>query len=317
MMDSTGKWSKAQNVGAPLNNAGHNFLCSASGDCKTVLLGNRYEPDGNMKAGLSKSSRVNGKWEAPKALDVKNYYNDNKFSEFSISPNCQFLVMAIQRKDGFGAKDLYVSFEQGEGYSEPLNLGATVNTAATEMSPFLAADGKTLFFASDGYSGYGNKDIFMTRRLDDSWTKWTEPANLGPIINSNDWDGYFSVPASGEYGYFCSENASIGKTDIFRIRLPESLKPGATHLLKGRIVDKATGDPLVGTLTCKARGSDKPSEVLVYDPADGDASLILPGGAVWEITIESAGYTPRIQSFDLTTVMGHSTQFVLWELTAR
>lgn len=312
-----GTWAKAENVGTPLNNRGHNFLCSMSGDCKTVLLGNQYTPDGNMVSGLSKSQMTNGKWELPKPLNVKNWYNNNKYSEFSISPNCRFLLMTIQRNDGFGAKDLYVSFEEGDHYTEPLNLGPDVNTAATEMAPFLAADGKTLFFATDGRSGYGNKDIFITRRLDDSWKRWSEPENLGPIVNTANWDAYFTVPASGEYGYFSTEHNSLGKTDIFRVRLPESLRPGATLLLKGRIHELGSDQPLIGHVTCQARGSNKPPEVVDYDPANGDMSVVLPAGYIWELTAEAEGHAPKTEVIDLSSTLSHYTWSLTWQLQTR
>ncbi len=228
-LNSEGHWGPANNVGPPINNKGHNFLCATSFDGKTALLGNAYEPDGSMKSGLSMAHSIGETWSMPKNLLIDDFYNNNKFSEFTMSHDCKVIVMTIQRKGSLGAKDLYVSFGDSlSNYSVPMNLGSEINSAGSEMSPFLAADNKTLYFASDGFSGYGNKDVFMSRRLDETWTHWTEPVNLGPVINSKKWDAYFSVPADGEFAYFCSEKDAIGKTDIYRVKLPEGLRPEAT-----------------------------------------------------------------------------------------
>jgi hypothetical protein len=70
---------------------------------------------------------------------------------------------------GYGENDIYVSFLGEDGaFSEPMNLGPQINTASVDASPFLAADGVTLYFSSAGYPGYGNNDIFVTKRLDDT-----------------------------------------------------------------------------------------------------------------------------------------------------
>src|SRR5690606_40006543 len=125
------------------------------------------------------------------------------------------LILSVQRLDTQGDKDLYVSFMQADGFwSEPRNIGKVVNTAAYEGSPFIAADGKTLYFTTTGKSGYGDGDIFMTKRLDDTWLNWSEPVNLGPEINTEQWDGFFTVPASGDYAYFSSTENSLGQEDI-------------------------------------------------------------------------------------------------------
>ncbi len=69
------------------------------------------------------------------------------------------------------------------------------------MSPFLAADGKTLYFATDRPGGLGEMDIWMSKRLDDSWTKWTTPKNLGAPINTEGSEAFFTMDAGGEYAY--------------------------------------------------------------------------------------------------------------------
>ncbi|HRE98791.1 MAG TPA: hypothetical protein PK637_18655, partial [Flavobacteriales bacterium] len=73
----------------------------------------------------------------------------------------------------YGDKDLYVSKKMSDGsWSEPVNCGGVINSFAAEIGPFIAGDGKTVYFASEGHPGYGDADVFMSVRLDDTWTNW-------------------------------------------------------------------------------------------------------------------------------------------------
>ena len=72
---------------------------------------------------------------------------------------------------------------------DPINLGIKINTDLAERTPFLTEDKKTLYFSSNGHDGYGEQDVFVSERLDDKWTSWSTPKNLGSKINGqyNDW----------------------------------------------------------------------------------------------------------------------------------
>ncbi len=302
-LGTTNKWTRAENVGAPLNNNGHNFLTAISPDGNTALLGNVYEPDGKMSSGLSIARRSREGWDFPQKLVIQDYYNNNKFSEFHLGADGKTIVMTVQRQDSYGGKDLYVSFAMPDGtWTAPKNMGSAVNSAATEMSPFLAADGKTLYFSSDGFSGYGNKDMYMSRRLDGSWTKWSQPQNLGPVINSANWDAYYSVPASGEYAYFSSENNSMGKTDIYRILLPPALRPEPVVLIRGKVLDAKTKLPIQAKIIYELLSEGKEIGVANSNPKTGEYTIILPAGAKYGFLAQAAGYMSENQNIDLTQI---------------
>lgn len=95
-------------------------------------------------------------------------------------------------------------------------MGKVINTYANETTPFLAADNKTLYFSSSGHPGYGSNDIFVSRRLDDTWQNWSEPKNLGPKINGPTWDAYYTVPASGKNGYMVTTMDGNKNCDILK-----------------------------------------------------------------------------------------------------
>lgn len=233
-LNALGQWSKARNIGAPLNNDAHNFVCAISPDGNTMYLANRYDYR-TEGSGVSAAYRKrDGSWSKPAPLDIKNMYNKSKFACYHVSLDGKTMVMAIERDDTFGDMDLYVSFRYADGtWTEPMNMGADVNTAGAEASIFLAADGKTIYFSSKGHAGYGDFDMFMSRRLDNSWKRWSEPVNLGPKINSAGQDIYYTIPASGDYAYFSSDVYGYGQHDIFRITLPSELRPEAVNISAG------------------------------------------------------------------------------------
>lgn len=232
-----GEWGPAINAGTPLNNKDHNYVNGVSPDGNVVLLGNIYGTNGNKGKGLSISNFRNGEWSFPTPLNIQNYYNYSKYMEAHISGNLNTIVMAVWRKETYGNKDLYVIFNQGDNnWTEPKNLGPLLNTASDEIAPFLAPDGKTLYFSSSGFSGYGGYDIYMTHRLDDTWQNWSEPVNMGPVINSEGWDAYLSLDAEGEYAFLSRKNeSSTTETDIYRVHLDEAARPEKMQVVEVRL----------------------------------------------------------------------------------
>eukprot|EP01036_Dinobryon_divergens_P041384 gene41384-54851_t len=216
-------WSKASLFSAPINNDENNAVCGITPNGKTLLLNNVYGKDGTMEKGVSFSFLLRtGEWSFPKALKIINFKNKSEFSEYTLAPNGKVLLMTTETKDSYGGKDIYVSIlNSDDTWSEPKNIGPVVNSGEAESTPFIAPDGVTVYFSSSGHIGYGNNDIFLSRRLDDTWQNWTVPENLGPIVNTPQWDGYFSVSAKGDFAYFSSTENSVGAEDIFRIKIPE------------------------------------------------------------------------------------------------
>jgi hypothetical protein len=173
-----------------------------------------------MRAGLSYSVNVNGQWSFPTNIDIKYDYNMAEQSNSFVSLKNGVIIRAIERAETYGQRDLYVSFWNGEEATEPINMGGLINTELEESSPFFASDNKTLYFASKGHNGHGGSDIYMTKRLDDTWTNWSEPQNLGPAVNGPMDDEFFSITHCGNYAIF-SKQVSVHNTDLYRISMDE------------------------------------------------------------------------------------------------
>ncbi len=300
-----GVWQPAQNIGAPLNNKDHNALCSISADSRTALLLNQYMPNGEMQFGISSSHKGQTGWSFPKPVIIENLNlipNKKGFftTEYSLSPDKRTLLMAIQRSDSRGSRDLYISFLQKNGqWSTPRNLGPDINTAEEEGSPFLAADGKTIYFSSRGWPGYGEQDIFVSRRLDDSWQRWSEPENLGPDINTPGWDGYFTVPASGDYAYLCSDQNSLGFEDIFRIRINEAIKPEPVVIVSGTVLHAYTLKPITADVIAQVLEGKKDSIQTEFNPETGEYKLILPLKKLYGLNSSKEGFYAQSEELDL------------------
>jgi len=300
--ETTGEWKEARNIGPVLNNKGPNYISSITPDGNSILLllGNEYLPNGKMKAGLSVSRKTESGWSQPEALTVENLYNYSEKANFYMANNRKTLLMSIEREDSYGDRDLYASFLKPDGtWSEPVNLGSSVNTASEESAPFLAADDETLYFSSDGYAGFGGTDIFVSRRLDDSWNNWSEPENLGPDINSENDDEFFNIPASGEYAYY-SRGVGTDNMDIFKVELPVFYKPAPVVLVQGKVYNSKTNEALGGVKILYERLPDGTEIGLATsDPVSGAYKIVLPSGAKYGYLAEAEGYVAVNANIDL------------------
>lgn len=301
--NENGQWTIAKNIGAPLNNSYNNFVQSITPDGNQLLLANVYNKDGSTAPGVSLTYKTKQGWAFPEKQSIDDFMNLSQFANYYLSNDGQFLLMAVERKDSYGELDLYVSFRKGDNkWSKPINLGPTINTCVNDYSPFLAADGVTLYYSTSGKSGYGKEDIFVTTRLDDTWQNWTEPQNLGPVLNSSESDTKYNIPASGEYAYLSSTNKSIGKNDVFRIKLPSKVKPKPVVLISGKVLNEKTNKPIDARIIVEELPSGKEVAVARTDPNTGEFKIILPAGKKYGFRAIGLGFFDINKNIDLTDV---------------
>jgi outer membrane protein OmpA-like peptidoglycan-associated protein len=194
--DEYGEWGKAIHMESPLNTQRYNQVMSVLADGNTLLI---RGSNGNSE-GLSITRRSNGKWSNPVSLSIPEYERMNKgrFSGAFMTSDGMVLVLYFSETKDAKRSDLYVSFLQGGNtWSKPEKIGKPINTSLDEFGPFITADNKTMFFASNRGGGYGSSDIYRTERLDDTWLNWSKPVNIGPPVNTDEFDAYFSMDASG------------------------------------------------------------------------------------------------------------------------
>ena len=294
-------WSEAVNIGPPINNAGDNAISSMAADGRTAYLINVYQPNGDLSFGISKSVRTKTGWGQPVECKIPHNYNNHDYLEFCVSVDGRTIILAVQRNDTKGDRDLYISRQKiDNSWSELIPLSDVINTADAESSPFLAADNRTLYFTSDGHPGYGKGDIFVSRRLDDSWHNWSKPENLGPAINTSEGDNYFTIPASGEYAYLSSRAGSMGEDDIFRLKLFPAIKPDPVVIVSGQVLDAATKKPLSAAVVASLLAESKEISRVDYNPEMGEYKLVLPAQKEYTLRANKEGYLPATETLDLT-----------------
>jgi outer membrane protein OmpA-like peptidoglycan-associated protein len=288
-----GQWSDAKNMGRPLNNAGNNFVTSIMPDVNTLLIANEYNEDGSSKGnGVSITHMLpNHVWALPKALEFESFVNLNQYASYFLASDGKTLLMSIQMQNSLGDLDIYVSFLKDNGvWTTPKNIGEDINTFQSDATPFLAADGKTMYFASNGHLGYGGYDLFVTKRLDDSWTRWSKPVNLGPNINTDAGQLGFSVPASGDLAYIYAWRNDQNQSDIFTVKLSPNIKPDPVVIVYGTVFNEKTGAPVGASISYDNLSSRKNVGVASSNPTTGSYRIVLPRGYTYGYSAEVPGY---------------------------
>jgi hypothetical protein len=138
-------------------------------------------------------------------------YNNEKYDvgQPSVSSDGQFLFFASDMPGGFGGSDLYYCRNVNDDWSEPVNLGPKINSAATENYPFSHSSGK-LFFSSNRPGGFGGMDIYSSTFING---EWQEPVLLKEPVNSKNDDFSIFADSNLQKGFFTSNRE--GSDDIW------------------------------------------------------------------------------------------------------
>lgn len=217
-----GIWQVPIEITGQLGNARDCHATSLNADGTELYLYKLDNFDGNIYV----SKLVNGAWTKIRKLN-RNINTRFYESHAAISFDGRKLYFTSNRPGGFGELDIYVS-ERGSGdnWGPARNLGPTINTSFNEDTPFITADGQTLFFASEGHNSMGGYDIYRSQLTDGSWSG---PVNLGYPLNTTDDDLFFQPVGNGEAGYF-SIYTGYKKKEIFSINFSETALAGEIEI---------------------------------------------------------------------------------------
>jgi outer membrane protein OmpA-like peptidoglycan-associated protein len=305
-----GTWAYTVNAGAPLNNADHNVPLAITPDGNNLLVYIHTDRDSLPAMGLSRAT-ANG-WTAPKRLKFVAFQNPT-YSSMSawLHNDAKTLLISMIGPESLGSEDLYVSFyiDSLKAFSTPKHLGAVVNSAGTEYSPYLASDGLTLYYSSNGLPGsLGGDDVYASQRLDDSWTNWSPPHNLGPEVNTPGDDYHFKFPASASYALMVSTacgDTCYGGLDIYRVHIPQAAKPQPVVLVQGRVLDQGKSLPMGAEVSYVMLPDGEVIGTAVAD-AKGQYQIILPAGRNYAVMANVPGFLAETENLDLSAVAEYS-----------
>jgi OOP family OmpA-OmpF porin len=180
--------------------------------------------------------RTGDRWSPPEYLKIAGFRTTSNRNDFFLAPGNRILFLSLINEDSIGCRDLYISRRLPDGsWSKPQDLGPEVNSPEEDISPFVAPDGISLYFSSARQGGEGGHDIYLAKRLDDSWLRWSKPVNLGPEINTPQDEMNLTVDVEGRYAFLAM--GEIMKEDIYVFDLPEAMRPVPTAFVKGRAHD--------------------------------------------------------------------------------
>ncbi|HOY30652.1 MAG TPA: OmpA family protein [Bacteroidales bacterium] len=291
-------WGRVRKLGAPLNSHGNEGAQSIAPDGKTLYFTICNRSDGMGSCDLYVSQRQGNGWSTPVNMGVR--VNSGSWdSQPSISPDGNTLYFASAREGGKGNMDIWKTTKAENGsWSSPVNLGDSINTELSEMSPFIHTDGKTLYFTSTGHPGMGGMDIFYSKLKDDG--QWSTPKNLGYPINTFNDEGYLIVNAQGNKAYFSSDQfGGQGGMDIYSFDLYEEARPTAVNYMKGTVYDAKTKKRLEAKFELIDLTTSQVVAQSFSDQQTGEFLVSLPTDRNYALNVSKKGYLFYSENFEL------------------
>jgi outer membrane protein OmpA-like peptidoglycan-associated protein/Tol biopolymer transport system component len=320
-------WGTPFHGGRLLNNQFHNTVAGFSPDGKQIYLMGHYAQNGRPvnSQGLSVSKREGDAWSAPVNIVVPYFKNLSSYNAGFLSADGHILVYSAVGYQTRGNEDIYVSFYEGGRWSEPRNLGPEINTPLQDVTPSLSADGKRLYFSSNGYKKDVSFDVYYSDRLDDTWTSWSKPESVGQAVNSAGRELFYrpspygilytSALNSDEYADLrfipfldsASIPVMINPTEDVKVAAVDSSKiehvvyeketaDGKTRIW-GKVTDARSGAPIPGAAIHFSAATVYPATAA----ADGSFSINLAGVEEYAVKVEARGYIGEFERLDLKT----------------
>jgi outer membrane protein OmpA-like peptidoglycan-associated protein len=298
-LGSDGNWKEAIKAGSPLNQEKNSGVLNVSADGNQLMIKGAYVNGEFESAGISMVIKEKKSWSEPEKIEIRNFENYSKLGKYYGAFLCsdgRTMLFYFTDNSNKGLGDLYVSHlirkststKKGQKnsspfthsqWSEPKKMGSLNTKEFDEMSPFLAPDGVTLYFSSNRSGSFGSNDIWKSKRLDESWEKWSEPVNMGSSINTSEWDAYYSLDAKGEEAYMVSWKNSMGAADIVKIALSKENRPDPVVLISGKVFNALTKEPVGGArIEYEDLLEGKTVGYTVSNSETGEYKIVLPYG---------------------------------------
>ncbi len=285
-----------------INGTGKNTHATAlSNDGQRMLI---CRADRKNSGDIYETHVLGWEWTEPISLGepINSVYNE---SSASITPDGNTIFFVSNRPGGLGGDDIWYCTKKSDGkWTEAANLGAPVNSKDDEESVFFHANGKTLFFSSNGHKSLGGLDIFMTE-FDRTSRSWAEPKNIGTPINTGGDDINFVMEANGKTGYYSTIRlGGLGEKDIYSVKFLEEIVKVDLTLLTGRVVN-AKGNAVEAKIVVKNKSNGSIIGVFNSNIATGKYLVSLPAGKNYEIEFTAEDYFEYKDSIEIKDKSGY------------
>ena len=296
-----GGWDVPEQISKSINTPDNEGTCAISADGRTLVLTACNRPDSFGGCDLYISHKEGKDWSTPQNLgDAIN--TRERETQPSLSADGHTLYFSSDRRGGVGKDDIWVTTLNAQNkWTEPKNLGNVINTPDEEIAPFIHDNGHTLFYSSNGLPGMGGYDIFITKRLD---TTWSEPQNIGYPINTVAEQVGLFISANGKNAYYTDDNTdkAKGRSLLYTFALPESLKNQITptRYAKGKIFDKKTGKALASTIELYDLKTQEKVSEYTSDATTGAFLAVLNKGSEYAFYVSKPDYLFKSLSFSIT-----------------
>lgn len=290
-------WVKTQAIGPPLNTSRSEGAQTLSADGKVMVFTGCNRKEGFGNCDLYISMKINDQWTIPKNMGPL-VNTVAKETQPSISADGRTIYFSSNREGTKGGLDLWqINCNDSDEWSEPINLGDSINTLYDEQSPFMHADNRTMYFSSNGWPGMGRFDLFITRKHTD--TTWQTPKNLGYPINTFFSDEGLIVDAAGKTAYYSSNREGYGGRDIFSFDLNKEIQPTPVSYMKGLVYDAETHVNLMANFEL----IDLATSNLIMNARsnpDGSFLVCIPAGKDYALNVHKKGYLFFSENFTMT-----------------
>ena len=290
------QWSKPKRISANINTTANEGTCSISADGRTLVFTSCDAKDSFGSCDLYISRKTGNDWSTPENLGAS--INTREWeSQPSLSNDGTVLYFSSRRYGGFGEKDIWMSELKNNQWAAAVNLGSAVNTARDEVSPFIHANGHTLFFASDGHTGMGGFDIFLTER---KTNVFSNPENLGfPLNNHLDQVAMF-ISSDSKKGYYSTDTPRSTRLVEFEIPDEISRKFSRVSYVKGIVQDASAKKNLSADIELIDLKTNQLIERVKSDELTGEYTAVLPNGSHFGLFINKPDYFSKSLSFDFS-----------------
>ena len=293
-------WNKSvylsRNINTDIYNEGTQCI---SPDGMYLFFTGCNRPDGKGSCDIYVCKREGKDWSQPFNLGAP-INTQGWESQPSISADGRTLYFASSRPGGLGSYDIWkTELQSGGEWSAPVNLGPNINTPYEDISPFIHPDDQTLYFSSNGWPGFGNKDLFMSRK--DDARNFQKPTNLGYPINTFAEESGLMVSSNGRTAYFSSSiKGGFGNMDIYSFVLPQSIRPMTVTYVKGKVFDAKTNEPLDANIKITRLKTNTTAFEDVSDFETGEFLATMPAaGKSFGLSVDKKGYLFYSENFSL------------------